>query len=151
MGNAHDAEDLTSRAFFRAFAHLNEYEDKGYPFSAWLYRIAHNLVANWYRDNKRRQLIALDELVIRSDPQLHPERIAADSDEARLLTAVVATLDATRQELLYLKFHEELSNAEVGRIMGRTEGAIKSLYHRTLLQLRREMVKRGLLTDEDES
>jgi len=151
VGNAHDAEDLTARAFFRAFAHLDDYEDKGYPFSAWLYRIAHNLVANWYRDNKRRPVVALDDLVIRSDPQQHPERLAASSDEARLLAAVIATLDPTRQELLYLKFREDLPNAQVGRIMGRTEGAIKSLYHRTLLQLRREMVKRGVLANEDES
>lgn len=151
VGNAHDAEDLTSRTFFRAFAHLDDYQDKGFAFSAWLYRIAHNLVANWYRDSKRRQMVALDDLVIRSDPQLHPEHLAASSDEARLLGELMATLDATRQELLYLKFHEELSNAEVGRIMGRTEGAIKSLYHRTLLQLRREIEKRGMLGDESRS
>lgn len=150
VGNAHDAEDLTSRAFFRAFAHLDAYEDKGYPFSAWLYRIAHNLVANWYRDSKRRQMVSLDELVVRGDPELHPERILSNDEDAQLLQAIIATLDPTRQELLYLKFHEELSNAEVGTIMGRTEGAIKSLYHRTLLQLRREMVKRGLLADEGE-
>ncbi|NLX36111.1 MAG: sigma-70 family RNA polymerase sigma factor [Chloroflexi bacterium] len=148
VGNAHDAEDLTSRTFFRAFAHLDEYQDKGFAFSAWLYRIAHNLVANWYRDSKRRQMVALDELVIQSDPKLHPEQVATDSDEARLLNELVATLDSTRQELLYLKFHEGLSNAEVGRVMGRTEGAIKSLYHRTLLQLRREMENRGIQADE---
>jgi len=150
VGNVHDAEDLTSRTFFRAFAHLREYEDKGYPFSAWLYRIAHNLVANWYRDSRRRQIVPLDDVVIRSDPELHPERLVVGNDETRLLAAVVSTLDATRQELVYLKFYEGLSNIEVGRIMRRSEGAIKSLYHRTLLQLRREMVKRGLLADGNE-
>ena len=148
VGNAHDAEELTSHTFFRAFAHLDDYQDKGSTLSAWLYSIAHNLVANWYRDSKRRQMVALDELVIQSDPKLHPEQVATDSDEARLLNELVATLDSTRQELLYLKFHEGLSNAEVGRVMGRTEGAIKSLYHRTLLQLRREMENRGIQADE---
>jgi RNA polymerase sigma factor (sigma-70 family) len=46
-GNVHDAEDLTSRVFFRALRNLERYEDQGVPFSAWLYRIAHNLVASW--------------------------------------------------------------------------------------------------------
>ena len=69
------------------------------------------------------------------------------ADEARLLREVIKDLDPKRQELLTLKFSEGLSNAEVGMIMGRTEGAIKSLYHRTLLQLRKEMKKRGLELD----
>jgi len=54
-GSAHDAEDLTARVFFRAMSNMKNYRDRGAPFSAWLYRIAHNLVANWYRDNSRRK------------------------------------------------------------------------------------------------
>ncbi|MEI8131921.1 MAG: sigma factor, partial [Leptolinea sp.] len=50
-GSTHDAEDLTARVFQRAMAHIQRYTQKGVPFSAWLYRIAHNLVANWHRDN----------------------------------------------------------------------------------------------------
>ena len=60
-GNQHDAEDLTSRVFTRAIKHIPHYEDRGLPFSAWLYRIAHNLVANFHRDNSRRQIVELDE------------------------------------------------------------------------------------------
>lgn len=144
VGNAHDAEDLTSRTFYRALAHLNEYEDKGVPFSAWLYRIAHNLVANWYRDTKRRPVIALDELIISSSSHEHPEAMAESQDTTRILNEVIRKLDATRQELLVLKFTEGLSNLEIGSIMGRSEGAIKSLYHRTLLSMRKELLKRGL-------
>ena len=51
-GNQHDAEDITARVFFRAMRHIGNYTDRGVPFSAWLYRIAHNLVANWHRDRK---------------------------------------------------------------------------------------------------
>ena len=54
-GNQHDAEDLTARVFFRALRHVEYYTDRGLPLSAWLYRIAHNLVANWHRDNSRRK------------------------------------------------------------------------------------------------
>ncbi len=58
---------------FRALSHIDSYEDKGLPFSAWLYRIAHNLMANWHRDRARRPVVALDDLVTRSLPEEHPE------------------------------------------------------------------------------
>jgi len=144
VGNVHDAEDLTSRTFYRALSHLSSYENKGVPFSAWLYRIAHNLVANWHRDRGRRPVAALDELVLHTRAELHPESLAESNDDARLLAEAIAHLDGTRRELLVLKFAEDLSNAEIGSIMGRSEGAIKSLYHRTLLSLRKELSKRGV-------
>ena len=146
VGNVHDAEDLTSRTFYRALSHIQGYVDRGIPFSAWLYRIAHNLVANWHRDRKRRPVVALDELVTRSTSGPHPESAAELADDAGFLRDAIQELDPKRQELLVLKFAEGLSNAQIGQIMGRSEGAIKSLYHRTLLQLRREMTKRGLLS-----
>ncbi|OGO05239.1 MAG: hypothetical protein A2Y73_08380 [Chloroflexi bacterium RBG_13_56_8] len=144
VGNVHDAEDLTSRTFYRALSHLEGYEDKGVPFSAWLYRIAHNLVANWHRDRKRRPTVALDELVVRSRRKEHPEIIAELASNTRFLREAIRDLDPPRQELLLLKFTEDLSNAEIGSIMGRSEGAIKSLYHRTLLALRKNLLKKGI-------
>ncbi|MGI5915576.1 MAG: sigma-70 family RNA polymerase sigma factor [Anaerolineae bacterium] len=148
VGNAHDAEDLTSRTFYRALSHLPSYQDKGIPFSAWLYRIAHNLLANWHRDRSRQPVVALDEVVTRSPASEHPEWMAELQDDTRLLREVIRELDPSRQELLVLKFTEGLSNAEIGKIMGRSEGAIKSLYHRTLLQMRKEMENRGLKLNE---
>src|SRR5688572_33358262 len=60
-GNVNDAEDLTARVFQRAMNHIVNYTDRGVPFSAWLYRIAHNLVANWHRDRSRRQEIPISD------------------------------------------------------------------------------------------
>ena len=138
-GNHQEAEDLTARVFFRALKHIPRYEDRGYPFSAWLYRIAHNLVANWYRDNSRRQLISIDNLSYWRVDEDGPEAAATLMDDREALLAVVRRLPADRQELLILKFVEQLTNAEIGAIMGRSEGAIKSLYFRTLVALRKEM------------
>lgn len=146
VGNARDAEDLTSRTFYRALSHLQGYQDKGIPFSAWLYRIAHNLVANFHRDRKRRPVVALDEVFTKSLAEDHPESFAELQDDAQHLMEVVRRIEPVRQELLVLKFSEGLSNAAIGEILGRSEGAIKSLYHRTLLQLRKEMQKKGLKT-----
>lgn len=138
-GNHHDAEDLTARVFQRALRHVGGFQDKGVPFSAWLYRIAHNLVANWHRDRSRRPLVPLDDRAIQSGGHIHPEMQAVAAEEEALLLTAVRRLPAERQQLLILKFVERLSNADIGRIMGRTEGAIKSLYHRTLNSLRDEL------------
>lgn len=135
-GNQEDAEDLTARVFTRAMKHITNYQDRGVPFSAWLYRIAHNLVANWHRDNSRRQIMPLeDSYWISSEGDL-PESLVMSSEQSDALLHLIRDLPEDRQQLLILKFVEHLSNAEIGHIMGRTEGAIKSLYHRTLLALR---------------
>ncbi len=73
--------------------------------------------------------------------------MAEDADERRFLTEAVATLEPVRRELLVLKFNEGLSNVEIGQVLGRSEGAVKSLYHRTLLQLRRELSRKGIQID----
>lgn len=138
-GNQHDAEDLTSRVFTRAIKHITNYEDRGLPFSAWLYRIAHNLVANWHRDNSRRQIVELDESYRLPSNQEHPEARVVRTEQEQFLLDLVSELPEDRQQLLILKFVDHLSNSEIGEIMGRTEGAIKSLYHRTLLALRDEV------------
>jgi RNA polymerase sigma-70 factor, ECF subfamily len=137
-GNADDAEDLTARIFERAMNHIGRYEDKGLPFSAWLYRIAHNLVANFHRDRSRRRVIALDDIAQWHVNEEDPEFTTQILEDKDVLLRAIRRLPADRQELLILKFVEHLSNAEVGDIMGRSEGAIKSLYHRTLLSLREE-------------
>ncbi len=141
VGNHHDAEDLTSRVFYRALTHITGYSDRGVPFSAWLYRIAHNLVANWHRDRARRQDLVLEDMLLVGDAVEMPEWAAENNEERRWLLKAIRQLPEERQELLILKFVQQLSNAEVAQIMGRTEGAIKSLYHRTLLSLRDDLLK----------
>jgi RNA polymerase sigma-70 factor (ECF subfamily) len=138
-GNVHDAEDLTARVFQRAMNHIQNYIDRGVPFSAWLYRIAHNLVANWHRDRSRKQEIPIDDVPILPSRGDHPEFTLVRTEEQEALLRLIRRLPPERQNLLILKFVENLSNAEIGQIMGRSEGAVKSLYHRTLLALRDEI------------
>jgi RNA polymerase sigma-70 factor (ECF subfamily) len=138
-GNTHDAEDLTARVFQRAMNHIRTYTDRGVPFSAWLYRIAHNLVANWHRDRSRKQEIPIDDLPVLPTKADHPETTLVRTEEQDSLLRLIRRLPSERQTLLILKFVENLSNAEIGQIMGRSEGAVKSLYHRTLLSLRDEI------------
>jgi RNA polymerase sigma-70 factor, ECF subfamily len=139
VGNSHDAEDLTTRVFIRAMQHIGQYEDQGVPFSAWLYRIARNLVANWHRDQNRRQLISLDDMNQWHFHEESPELSLEWAEHKEALYGAIRRLPRDRQELLILKFVDRLSNAEIGEILERSEGAIKSLYHRTLLALRDEI------------
>jgi RNA polymerase sigma-70 factor (ECF subfamily) len=135
-GNQADAEDLTERVFYRALGNIRSYIMRGVPFSAWLYRIAHNLVANWYRDNSRNREVPLEDREMPINRALHPEHEIIDYQEREKLLSAIRKLPEDRQQLIILKFVEHLSNNEVAVIMGRSEGAIKSLYHRTLLALR---------------
>jgi RNA polymerase sigma-70 factor (ECF subfamily) len=135
-GNAFDAEDLTAKVFHRALNHIQNYEDKGVPFSAWLYRIAHNLVANWHRDNSRKKEVSIEDQLGLFQHGDHPEITLVQNQETESLLRAIRRLPADRQLLIILKFVDRLSNAEIGEIMNRSEGAIKSLYHRTLISLR---------------
>ncbi len=136
-GNSSDAEDLTAKVFMRAMKHIRNYRDLGLPFSAWLYRIAHNLVANWHRDNGRKKEIPLEDgYIIQSGK--HPEREVEVGEEREKIFRIIRKLPPERQQLIILKIVEQLSNAEIGQIMGKSEGAVKSLYHRTLLAIRKE-------------
>ena len=148
-GNTHDAEDLTARVFQRAMNHIHNYTDRGVPFSAWLYRIAHNLVANWHRDRSRKQEIPLDDLPVLPTKGDHPERNLVRSQEQDVLLKHIRRLPSERQHLLILKFVENMSNAEIGKIMGRSEGAVKSLYHRTLLALRDQLGDQNINLEGD--
>jgi RNA polymerase sigma-70 factor, ECF subfamily len=139
MGNDQDAEDLTARTFYRALDHFQNYEDRGAPFSAWLYRIAHNLVANWHRDHSRRQVVDLDDLALEAPRSRGPAARTERSDREDELLEAVRRLAPDRQQLIILKHVEGMTNAEIGEVMDRTEGAIKSLYHRALVALREDL------------
>lgn len=138
-GNHHDAEDLTARTFYRALSNLDGYVNRGIPFSAWLYRIAHNLVANWHREQNRRQVIPLNDLALTRRRRTDVLQLIEANEERESLLRAIRRLPADRQQLLILKFVEEMPNAEISRIMGRSVGAVKSLYHRTLIALRKEL------------
>ncbi len=132
-----EAEDLTSRTFFQALRGISTYHDRGLPFQAWLFRIAHNLIANWYRDQSRHPVIGLDGL----DDEMHaeegnPQADLAERERQKELLQLFSGLPEDRKTLLLLKFVEKMPNAEIAKVLGRSEGAIKVLYHRTLLGLR---------------
>lgn len=143
VGSAQDAEDLTARTFYKALEKLDTYEDRGLPFSAWLYRIAHNLAANWHRDHGRRRFLSLDGLSLPGGRRDSPEAVLEEGERHSALWDAINRLPEERRDLLLHKFSGRLSNLEIGKLMGRSEGAVKSLYFRTLAALREDLQARG--------
>lgn len=143
VGNAQDAEDLTARTFYRALDKLDTYEDRGLPFSAWLFRIAHNLTANWHRDHSQRRFLSLDRLWSQGSEKDAPEAQVAQQEEQAALLEAIDRLPEERRNLLHYKFATSLSNLEIGAMMNKSESAIKSLYFRTLAALRQDLENRG--------
>ena len=137
VGNTHDAQDLTSRTFYRALSHLDTYQDKGFPFSAWLYRIAHNLVVDHFRSGRQDRQVELDDWSIVSDE--HPAESAESLLAQERLRRAIGRLTEDQSIVITLKFIEGLSNAEVAGLIGKSEGAVKSLQFRGLAALRRIM------------
>lgn len=137
VGGAGDAEDLTAKVFFKALRNIGGYRHMGLPFSAWLYRIAHNLVANYHRDRSKMQEISIENLVVEdTSTSSAPEHLMETQQENAFLMKLVNDLTPQKRELIILKYVQKLSNDEIGQIFGKTEGAIKSLYHRTLVELK---------------
>jgi RNA polymerase sigma-70 factor (ECF subfamily) len=136
VSSAAEAEDLTARTFANALSSLDRYRARGGGFSAWLMTIAHNLLANWYRDRGRRPPPAsLDEALDVPSGLPGPQSQLEQNELIQAIRGAVEQLGDEQQRLIRLKYVEGLTNAEIGRIMGRTEGAVKAMHHRTLRRL----------------
>jgi RNA polymerase sigma-70 factor, ECF subfamily len=142
IGNVDDAEDLAARTFYQALGSMQRYVDKGLPFAAWLYRIAHNLVANYHRTRSRWRVASLDDLELTGKSGERPDRAVEMTERQRALWTAIRRQPEDRQRLLILKFADRLSNEEIGQLMGRTESSVKSLYFRTLRALRADLEAR---------
>lgn len=136
-----DAEELTSRTFVNAFTNLGSFRGHG-KFESWLMTIAHNLLANWFRDRGRQPPTThLDEALTIPSEVPGPESTLEAQEETLRVRTATAALAPERQRLITLKYVDGLTNAEIGRIMGRSEGAIKALHHRTLRQLQKALAR----------
>jgi RNA polymerase sigma-70 factor, ECF subfamily len=138
VGNRHDAEDLTTQTFLRMLESIKRYRSGKAPFSAWLFRIAHNLAIDHFRATKRVQLT--DEL---PEDESAAETSAEDQALQELgrgsMLQLIAALSPEQQQVLTLKFVFNFSNAEAATILGKTDGAVKSLQHRALVSLQKQI------------
>jgi RNA polymerase sigma-70 factor (ECF subfamily) len=130
-----DAEDLCSEVFTRAFANIHRYTWQGKSFLAWLYTIARNAVTD--RRRRERPTVELDNAygLAQEGPTAHDR--AVHGEEVEALKGAVKHLTSEQQEVLVLRFIENMSSREVASVLGKNEGAIRALQFRALGRLRK--------------
>ena len=136
-GDDQTAEDITAEVFLRAIESLGSYNDQGAPFIAWLYRIAHARVIDFWRSSKHRQTAPLDDPLLQDGLVVSDEDIDVDFLQHRSLWSALRQLTDDQQNVIILKFMQGLDNAEIAQVLGKTEGAIKALQRRALETLAR--------------
>jgi RNA polymerase sigma-70 factor (ECF subfamily) len=140
VGNRHDAEDLTTQVFLKMLESIGKFRWRSAPFSAWLFRIAHNLAMDHFRASRRWQP---EEEVPEPEPpqESQAEEEALDSIGRQSMLELIERLSHEQKQVLTLKFVFNFSNAEAATILEKTEGAIKSLQHRALASLQRQLAQ----------
>jgi len=138
VGNRHDAEDLTTQTFVKMLESIGRFRWQSAPFSAWLFRIAHNLAMDHFRAHRRWQP---EEEVPEPPGSAEPsaEHEAMHSIGRQSMLKLIEGLSPEQQQVLTLKFVFNFSNGEVATILEKTEGAIKSLQHRALVSLQKQV------------
>ncbi len=138
IGNRTEAEDLTQQVFVNALESIGSYKTREVPFSAWLYRIAHNQIVDTLRKRSRRPTLELDESM-----PIPAEGDLVEETELKLqtkeLVEAAKKLTKLQQEVIALRFGADLPIAQVAKVMGKTEGAIKAMQHSAVAALRRTM------------
>jgi len=138
VGNRHDAEDLTTQTFLKMLESIGKFRWQKAPFSAWLFRIAHNLAMDHFRARRRWQPEEdVPEPPGSEEPSAEAE--AMQSIGRQSMRELIETLSPEQQQVLTLKFVFNFPNAEVATILGKTEGAVKSLQHRALASLQKQV------------
>ena len=135
LGDHHDAEDVTERIFLSALRALPDFRDQGSTFRAWLFRIAHNTIANAHRSRARRRTEPLPDDFQRAAPNADPAGQVALADELREIRHVVAQMPDDRRQVILLRFVDDLSTNEIAEVLDRSPGAVRVLLHRSLRDL----------------
>jgi len=135
-GTAHDAEDLTADVFVKALQSIGRYQDRGLPFAAFLYRIARNAAID--RSRTLKQPLSVDGLLVEPASKQNVEAEATFQVERSILLAALARLKPEHRDVIVMRFIEGYAALEVAELLGKTEGAIRTLQHRALERLRKE-------------
>ena len=142
VGNALDAEDLCEQVFLKAWEAIGRYKWCGYPFSSWLYKLAHNLVVDHYRT--RREVLPLNELLATPLEPEEPDSAMHAAVDAEALQHAMFQLTPEQQQVVSLKFIEGYSNMDIADLMNKKEGAVRALQYRALRGLQ------GILESDEE-
>jgi RNA polymerase sigma-70 factor (ECF subfamily) len=138
VGTKQEAEDLSHEVFMSAWQKLPQYEAQGFPFSSWLYRIARNRVIDHYRTKKSH--VSIDDEQMDHEELFGVQSEVADTLDTGLDLAVIkeamSSLTGEQREVIQLRFMSDLSPAEIAKVLGKREGAVRIIQHRALLKIK---------------
>lgn len=133
LGGMEDtAGDITQQTFIKAMANMERYEDRGLPFSSWLYRIAQNEVSMYFRKQKNNYTVPVDENRIKDLASEANLNSYMSIEEQELLIEIINDLDESQLELIELRFFQELSFKKIAEIYNITEANAKMRTYRIL-------------------
>ena len=136
IGDRSDAEDITTDVFLRMLESIGSFKFQGYPFSSWLFRIAHNLIVDHFRKNSRRKTAPLEDAMVMVEASGDmDDKIDVDMSVARVQSAMGGLTDLQR-EVMSLRFAAGLSVRETAEAVGKKENAVKALQHAAIKKLR---------------
>lgn len=139
LGNRQDAEDATEQTFLQAWGALDRYRDQGVPIKAWLYRIASNVVIDMFRRRRIRLHSPLEEADALADPSKQPPEAVETRELYGDLQRAIQSLPVDYQQVVGLRFSQDMSLAEIAQVMGRSQGSVKMLLHRAVVALRKRL------------
>ena len=139
-----EAEDLVETVFLKAWENIRQYKPGNKSFSAWIFRIAHNLVIDHYRANSNSTNVELDDNLPDHKREHNPIRSTENILHQRSLKKALACLSKKYQEVIIYKFINEFSNEEIAKIMKKSEGSIRILQFRALKALKKELEEMGI-------
>ncbi len=137
VGDVEGARDLTADTFQRFLQAIQKGNGPERQLKAWLYRVAHNNVIDYYRRQQHRRHLPLDEKLVETGDS--PITLAERNITAEQVRATLQQLTPDQQQVITLKFLEGMSNNEVAELLNKPVGAVKSLQHRALAALQRQL------------
>ena len=140
VSNREASEDLTHEVFLAAWQNLGRYRPQGFPFSSWLYQIARNRVIDHYRVHKQHQPIESADATLTAAPSGIEDRLDENLNLQKI-TSVLHKLSHDQQDVLIMKFVEDLSHAEIAQAMRKSEGAVRLIQHRAIQRLKQMVVR----------
>jgi len=139
-----EAEDLTETVFLKAWEKIRQYKPDNKTFSAWIFRIAHNLIVDTYRFKKDKEVVELTPDVPEYRREHNPIKMTESNLHSDRLKVALSKLKRGYRQIVVLKFINELSNAEIAEILKKSEGSVRILQFRALKALKRELSEIGV-------
>lgn len=138
MNNEEDASDLTSAVFLKVLINLNNYIDKGHPFSSWLYKIALNEVNQYYRKTNKQRVVNIDEKDLEDIIEETNDTFSHEKREKLIKT--LANLADEKLTIIEMRFFEKRSFKEIAEVLNITENNAKVRTYRVLEEMKRNML-----------